>query len=160
MTTSLVMKWLYWNFALSATDEVINYKRSSAIFWNLFCDFEGICAILSGLSDEALTITIPLIGRCSRSFSNVSTTIFLQPSKNLLWLGVGGGGGGGQCWDFNNIICGSPYINKAFFKLVALNFWEILCSSLFRLSNFFFLQKQPRQLIKGHTNFFKQEWMK
>ena len=65
-----------------------------------------------------------------------------------------------KCWDFNNIICGSPYINKAFFKLVALNFWEILCSSLFRLSNFFFLQKQPRQLIKGHTNFFKQEWMK
>ena len=96
MTTSLVMKWLYWNFALSATDEVINYKRSSAIFWNLFCDFEGICAILSGLSDEALTITIPLIGRCSRSFSNVSTTIFLQPSKNLLWLGVGGGWGGGN----------------------------------------------------------------
>ena len=35
--------------------------RLSAILWNLFCTFEGIRAILTELSDEALTITIRLI---------------------------------------------------------------------------------------------------
>ena len=45
-----------------------------AIFWNLFCAFEGIRAILTGLSVDALTTIIRLVGRRHRSFSNISIT--------------------------------------------------------------------------------------
>ena len=76
MKASLDLNWSYWNFTLSATatDKVINFKEKRAIFWNLFCAFEGIRAILTGLSVDALTTIIRLVGRRHRSFSNISIT--------------------------------------------------------------------------------------
>ena len=136
MTTSFV-NWPYWNFSLSTTDEVINFKekRLSAIFWDPFCGFEGTWAILTGLSDDTLTTTVRLVGR--RSFgSNVEflTESFVAAPKS------------------------APYSNWLF--LVGEKFFVHHFSGADNIVNFLFLVNQPQQMIKDQTNFIKHEWMK
>ena len=79
MTTYLARNWLYWNFALSATDEVTNFKEKEISFH--FLEY-----LLTGLSNDTLASTIWLVGRWFRSFSYISNKICLQPSPNLLFL--------------------------------------------------------------------------
>ena len=151
------MNWSYWNFSLSTTDEVINFKekRLSAIFWDPFCAFEGIRAILTGLSDDTLTTTIRLVGRCSKSFSNISTTICFQPLQNLLFFWE-------QCWDLTESFVAAPtstpYSNWLF--LIGEKFFFHHFSGADNIVNFLFLVNQPQQMIKDQTNFIKHEWKK
>ena len=154
------MNWLYWNFALSATDEVINFKekRLSAIFWNLSCAFKGIWAILTGLSDDALTIIVPLVGRHSRSFCNISTMICSQPSRNLLFFS----GAMFSFWTASLVAAPKSvrYSSSWLFFQIGEKFFVHHFSEIDSIVNFLFLVNQPHQTIKDQANFTKHKWKK